>query len=79
MEWQRVLTQKTVYAQMVSNDIINSGCFKLHISQNVARSMPNLITQLHGDSMPAICLSKQEAAIYRPLADVKQASVKAYF
>ena len=44
----------------------NSGCFQLHISQNVARSMPSLTSQSCGDSLPAVCLARQVGAIYRP-------------
>ena len=47
------------------NDI-NSGCFQLHISQNVARSMPSLNSQSYGDSLPAVCLAGKVGAIYRP-------------
>ena len=52
------------------NDI-NSGCFLLHISQNVARSMPSLTSQSCGDSLPAVCLARQVGAIYR-LMDARQ-------
>ena len=45
---------------------INSGCFWLHIAQNVARSMPSLISQSCGDSLLAVCLAGQVGAIYRP-------------
>ena len=44
----------------------NSGRFQLHISQNVATSMPNLTSQSCGDSLPAVCLAGQVGAIYRP-------------
>ena len=44
----------------------NSGCFQLHMSQNVARSMPSLTSQSCGDSLPAVCLAGQVGAIYRP-------------
>ena len=44
----------------------NSGCFQLHMSQNVATSMPNLTSQSCGDSLPTICLAGQVVAIYRP-------------
>ena len=46
------------------NDI-NSGCFQLHISQNVARSMPSLTSQSCGNSLLAVCLTRQVGAIYR--------------
>ena len=45
---------------------INSGCFQLHISQNVATSMPSLTSQSCGDSLQAVCLARQVGAIYRP-------------
>ena len=44
----------------------NSGCFQLHISQNVATSIPSLTSQSCGDTLPAICLAGEVAAIYRP-------------
>ena len=44
----------------------NSGCFQLHMSQNVATSMPSLTSQSCGDSLPAVCLAGQVGAIYRP-------------
>ena len=44
----------------------NSGCFQLHVSQNVATSMPSLTSQSCGDSLPAVCLAGQVGAIYRP-------------
>ena len=47
------------------NDI-NSGFFWLHISQNVARSMPSLTSQSCGDPLLAICLAGKVGAIYRP-------------
>ena len=43
----------------------NLGCFQLHISQNVAKSMPSLISHSCGDSLPAVCLAGQVGAIYR--------------
>ena len=61
----------------------NSGCFQLHMSQNVARSMPSLTSQSCGDSLPAVCLARQVGAIYRLLEHrwtpdrlVNEASVK---
>ena len=45
---------------------LNSGCFQLHISQNVATSMPSLTSQSCGDSLPAAYLAGQVGAIYRP-------------
>ena len=45
---------------------INSGCFQLHISQNVATSMPSLTSQSFEDSLLAVCLARQVGAIYRP-------------
>ena len=44
---------------------INSGCFRLHMSQNVATSMPSLTGQSCGDSLPAVCLAGKVGAIYR--------------
>ena len=47
------------------NDI-NSGCFQLHTSQNVATLMPSFTSQSCSDSLPAVCLAGQVGAIYRP-------------
>ena len=47
---------------MVSIQVI----FQPHISQNVAKSMPSLTSQSCGNSMPAVCLSRQDGSIYRP-------------
>ena len=44
----------------------NSGCFQLHMSQNVARSMLSLTSQSCGDFLPAVCLAGQVGAMYRP-------------
>ena len=44
----------------------NSDCFQLHLSQNVATSMPSLTGQSCNDSLPAVCLAQQFGAIYRP-------------
>ena len=44
----------------------NSGCFQLHMSQNVATLMPSLTSQSCGDSLLAVCLAGQVGAIYRP-------------
>ena len=62
----------------------NSGCFQLHISQNVATTMPNLTSQSCGDSLPSVCLAGQVEAINRPPEHpctpdrpVNEASVKA--
>ena len=44
----------------------NSGRFLLHMSQNVAASMPSLTSQSCSDSLPAVCLAGQVGAIYRP-------------
>ena len=62
----------------------NSGRFQLHVSQNVASSMPSLISQPCSDSLPAVCLAGQVGAIYRPPEHpwtpdrhVNEASVKA--
>ena len=61
----------------------NSGCFQLHMSQNVAISMPSLTSQSCGDSLPAVCLAGKVGAIYRsskhrwmPDSPVNEASVK---
>ena len=62
----------------------NSGCFQLHMSQNVATSMPSLTSQSCSDSLLAVCLARQVGAIYRllehpwmPDRPVNEASVKA--
>ena len=62
----------------------NSGCFQLHMSQNVAKSMPSLASQSCSDSLLAVCLAGQVGAIYRlpehpwtPDRPVNEASVKA--
>ena len=62
----------------------NSGRFWLHMSQNVATSMPSLISQSCSDFQAAVCLSGQVGAIYRPpehpwMAErpMNEASVKA--
>ena len=47
------------------NDI-NSGCFRFHVSQNEARSMPSLTSQSCGDSLLTVHLAGQVGAIYRP-------------
>ena len=54
------------FKQFIWPNGINSGCFRLHISQNVATSMPSLTSQSCGDSLPAVCLAGQVEAIYRP-------------
>ena len=43
---------------------INSGCFQLYLSKNVATSMPSLTSQSCGDSLLAVCLAGQVGAIY---------------
>ena len=43
----------------------SSGCFQLHMSQNVATSMPSLTSQSCGDSLLAVCLAGEAGAIYR--------------
>ena len=62
----------------------NSGCFQLHMSQNVATSIPSLTSQSCGDSLPSVCLAGQVGAINRPPEHpwtpdrpVNEASVKA--
>ena len=44
----------------------NLGCFQLHMSQNVATSIPSLTIQSCGESLLAVCLAGQVGAIYRP-------------
>ena len=44
----------------------NSGCFKLHISQNVAKFMPSHIIHLCGNFLLAVYLSKEDGAIFIP-------------
>ena len=44
----------------------NSGCFQLHMSQNVATSIPSITSQSCGDSLLVVCLARQVGAIYRP-------------
>ena len=65
------------------NDL-SSGCFWLHMPQNVATSIPSLTSQSCGDSLSAVCLARQVGAIYRPPKHqwspdrpVNEASVKA--
>ena len=48
-----------IYAQ----NGINLGCFKLHISQNVAKSMASLTSQSCGDSIQTVFLSRQDGTI----------------
>ena len=43
---------------------INSGCFQLHLSKNVATLMLSLTSQSCGDSLLAVCLAGQVGAIY---------------
>ena len=51
----------------------NSGCFQLHMSQNVATSMPSLTSQSCSDPLLAVCLAGQVGAIYRPPEHARQA------
>ena len=44
----------------------NSGCFQLHTTQNVARSMPSLAGRSCGDSLPSVCLAGRAGAIGGP-------------
>ena len=37
----------------------NSDCFQLHISQNVATSMPSLTSQSCSNSQRAVCLARK--------------------
>ena len=62
----------------------NSGCFQLHTSQNVAKSMPSLTNQSCGDSLPSVCLAGKVEVINKPPEHpwtpdrpVNEASVKA--
>ena len=52
-----------------------AGCFEFYISQNVnaVKFMPSLISQLCSDSLPAVCLSRQDGTIHRP-AELSQMS-----
>ena len=45
---------------------INSSCFQLLISQNLATSTPSLTSQSCGDFLLAVYLARQVGAIYRP-------------
>ena len=45
---------------------LSSGCFQLHMSQNVATLMPSITSQSYSESLPAVCLAGQVGAIYRP-------------
>ena len=81
MKWLNLPTQKILF---IWPSGINSGCFQLHMSQNVATSMPSLTSQSCSDFLPAVCLAGQAGAIYRPpkhpcMPDrpVNEASVKA--
>ena len=62
----------------------NSGCFQLHMSQNVATLMPSLTSQSCSDCLPSVCLAGKVGAINRPPEHpwtpdrpVNEASVKA--
>ena len=46
----------------------NSGCFQLHMLQNVATLMPCRISQSCGDArhLLAVCLAVEVGTIYRP-------------
>ena len=54
------------YKSFLWPDGFNPGRFQLHMSQNVARSMPSLTSQSCGDSLLAVCLARKVGAIYRP-------------
>ena len=43
----------------------NSGCFQLHMSQNVATVVPSLPSQSCNDSLLAVCLAERVGTIYR--------------
>ena len=81
-KWQDLRTQP-FYGQIMMASI--SGCFQLHMSQNVATSMCNLTSQSFVDSLPAVCLAGKVWAIYRSAEHpwtpdcrpVNEASVKA--
>ena len=58
---------------------VNSGCFQLYTSQNVATSMPNLTSQSCGDSLLTVCLAgKLEpfTGLWTSDRPVNEASVK---
>ena len=59
MKWQEIPIQKLPNG-------FNLGRFQLHMSQNVATSMPSLTSQSCGDSLPAVWLARHVKAIYRP-------------
>ena len=44
----------------------NSGCFQLHMSQNVATSMPSPTSQSCSDSLLVVCLAGKVRVVYRP-------------
>ena len=74
---------KFQYKNCLWPDGFNSGCFQLHMSQNVATWMPSLTSQSCGDSLPAVCLAGEVGAIYRrpehrwtPDRPVNEVSVK---
>ena len=54
------------YKNFLGPNGFNSGCFLLHMSQNVVTSMPSLTNQCCSDSLPVVCLARQVGAIYRP-------------
>ena len=61
-KWQNLPIQKN----SIWSNGIDSGCFQLHISQNVATSMSSLTSQSCGDSLPAVYLARRVGTIYRP-------------
>ena len=65
-KWQGVPIQKL----FLSPKGFNSGCFQLHLSQNVATSMPSLTSKSCGDYRPP-------EHLWMPDRPVNEASVKA--
>ena len=58
--------------------------FRLFLVPHIIKSMPSLTSQPCGDSLPVVCLSRQDGAIHRPPKHswssyrlTKEASVKA--
>ena len=54
------------FKKIIWPNCINSGCFWLHISQNVASSMLSLTSQFYHVFLLAVCLAGQIEAIYQP-------------
>ena len=51
----------------VARDLKFKKLLLAQISQNVAKYMPSLTSQLYGDFLLAVCLSRKDGAIYRHL------------